>query len=167
MEDDMSPKRLDPKIDVLLQTYDQAYNKPAWHGPNLRNSIKGLSLKELLWRPGPKRHNAWEVVIHCAYWKYAVHRRITGGKRGAFPRDPSNWPKLPDKTITKNWKADLGLLEEWHSKLRQVIIDFPPSKLEKRPNSSSSRYIQTLYGISSHDVYHAGQIQLLKRLQRR
>jgi hypothetical protein len=58
----MSPKTLNPKIDVLLQTYDQAYNIEAWHGTNLRGSVRGLSLKELLWRPKPKRHNIWEIA---------------------------------------------------------------------------------------------------------
>jgi hypothetical protein len=114
-EEDMSPKTLNPKIDVLLQTYDQAYNKEAWHGTNLRGSIRGLSLKELLWRPKPKRHNIWEIILHCAYWKYAVWRRITGAQKGLFPRDPSDWPKIPEKPDMKKWKADLALLEEWHN----------------------------------------------------
>lgn len=162
----MSPRNLNAKIDVLLQTYDQAYNKSAWHGTNLRGSLRGLSLKELLWRPGPKRHNIWEIAIHCAYWKYAVHRRITGGPKGKFPRLPSNWPRLPEKADTKAWKADLALLEKWHASLRNELIKFPPSRLEKKPESSTDSFIKTIYGISSHDLYHAGQIQLLKRLQR-
>ncbi len=162
----MSPEKLNPKIDVLLQTYDQAYDKPAWHGTNLRGSIRGLSLKELLWRPKPKRHNIWEVVIHCAYWKYAVWRRITDGKQGSFPRKPSDWPRLPDKPDIKVWKEDLALLEEWHEKLRHEILKFPPSKLNSKPKSSRVSFIRTIYGIASHDLYHAGQIQLLKRLQR-
>jgi hypothetical protein len=165
-EDKMSPKTLNPKIDVLLQTCDQAYNQPAWHGPNLRGSIRGLSLKELLWRPGPKRHNIWEIAIHCAYWKYIVHRRITGSPKGMFPRLPSNWPRLPEKTDAQAWKADLALLEGWHAKLRQQIQNFPPARLGNKPAGSGDSFIRTFYGISSHDLYHAGQIQLLKRLQR-
>jgi len=162
----MSPKALNPKIDVLLQTYDQAYNKPAWHGTNLRGSIRGLSLKELLWRPRSKRHNIWEIAIHCAYWKYAVWRRITGAPKGMFPRIPSDWPKIPAKPDLKQWKADLVLLEKWHKALRIEIAKFPPSKLDNKPKSSRVSYIKTIYGVSSHDLYHAGQIQLLKRLQR-
>lgn len=162
----MSPKTLNPKIDVLLQTCDQAYNKEAWHGTNLRGSIRGLSLKELLWRPQPKRHNIWENVIHCAYWKYAVWRKITNGKQGSFPRKPSNWPKLPQKPDMNNWKEDLALLEQWHKDLRNEIAKFPPSKLNSKPKSSRVSFIRTFYGVSSHDLYHAGQIQLLKRLQR-
>ena len=162
----MPGKSLDPRIDVLIQTYDQAYDKPAWHGPNLRNSLRGLKPKELLWRPAPKRHNIWEIAVHCAYWKYAVWRRITGSKRGAFPRKPSNWPKLPAQTNARAWKEELELLEKWHRELRAVILSFPPARLKRKPSGLSSTFIKTIYGISSHDLYHAGQIQLLKRLHR-
>jgi uncharacterized damage-inducible protein DinB len=162
----MSPKNLNPEIDVLLQMCDQAYSKEAWHGTNLRGSVRGLSLKELLWRPKPKRHNIWEIVLHCAYWKYALWRRITEGKHGSFPLKPSDWPRLPEKSDMKKWKEDLALLEEWHNKMRDEIANFPPSRLDDKPKSSRVSFIRTFYGIASHDLYHTGQIQLLKRLQR-
>lgn len=162
----MSHKTRDSTMDVLIQIYDQAYDKTAWHGTNLRGSLRGLKPKELLWRPKTKRHNIWEIALHCAYWKYATWRRITSGEKGAFPRKPSDWPKIPQKPDIKLWKEDLELLEEWHRKLREEILRFPPSKLNKKPSGSRVSFIRTFYGISSHDLYHAGQIQLLKRLQR-
>lgn len=163
----MIKKQTKPKINLLIEILDQSFDKPAWHGSNLRGSIKGLKLKELLWRQSPKRHNIWEIVIHCAYWKYVVRRRITGGKKGEFPRKPSNFSKLPTKPQLSDWKKDLRLLSEEHTKLRQAIIDFPEAKLYKCPPKSKVSYIQTIYGVSSHDIYHAGQIQLLKRMQRK
>ncbi len=163
----MSHSKLDPKIDVLLQTYDQAYDKTAWHGTNLRGSLRGLKLDELIWRPGKGRHNIWEIALHCAYWKYVVWRKITGGKKGAFPRKPSDWPNLPSEPSMKTWKEDLELLEDWHQTLREEITKFAPSKLNSRPANSKVSYLQTIYGVSSHDLYHAGQIQLLKRMIRK
>ncbi len=162
----MTKEQINPKIDVLIQTYDQAYDKTAWHGTNLRGSIRGLKLDELLWRPNPKRHNIWEIVLHCAYWKYIIRRRMTGGKHGSFPRKPSDWPAIAAKPDIKSWKDDLKLLEEEHRLLRDSILNFPPSKLSKRPPKSKVSFIATIYGISSHDLYHAGQIQLLKRMSR-
>jgi len=162
----MPSKELNPQINILIQTYDQAYNKTAWHGTNLRGSLGGLKLPELIWRPKPKRHNAWEIALHCAYWKYVVWRRITGAKMGGFPRKPSDWPMIPSKPDLKLWKEDLALLEEWHAKLRDEIVNFSVAKLNRKPKNSKVSYVQTIYGISSHDLYHAGQIQLLKRLQR-
>ncbi len=148
---------------LLLEIYDQGYNNPAWHGTNLRGSLKGLKLHELLKRPQSKQHNIWEITLHCAYWKYVVLRRLVDGKKGEFPRKPSNFPKIPNAPTLKDWEIDLALLEDYHLKLRTAIEQFSNSKLYKLPKGSKVSYIQTIYGISSHDIYHAGQIQLLKR----
>ncbi len=162
----MSKRRLDSRIALLIEILDQAFEKQAWHGTNLRGSIRGLLVKQLLWRPSLKRHNIWENILHTAYWKYAVHRRLTGGEKGSFPRSPSDWPRIPDRPDSKAWKLDLALLTDQHKLLRQAIIDFPPSKLYSTLPKSKVKYIHLIYGISSHDLYHAGQIQLLKRMQK-
>ena len=69
----------------LLMIIDQAYDRVSWHGTNLRGSIRGLSAKDAAWRPRPGRHNIWEVVVHAAYWKYAVRRRLRAGRASRSP----------------------------------------------------------------------------------
>lgn len=147
----------DPIIDLLLKFIDQAYNKKAWHGATLRGSLRGLTAKEALWRPAPKHHNIWELVIHCAYWKYVVRRKITGEERGSFPRTGSNWLQLPEKTDAAAWKKELALLQDMHAQLRDAVAQL---------SLESFTRLDMVYGIASHDLYHAGQIQLLKRLLR-
>ena len=155
------------KIKLLLDVYDQAFDKTAWHGTNLRGSIKGLKLPELLWRPQPKRHNCWEIVLHCAYWKYVIWRRLKQkGKKGDFPRNPSDWPKHSKKPDITEWKSDLNILVHYHEQLRRAISVFSESKLNKCPEGSKVNYIQTIDGIASHDLYHAGQSQMIKRMIR-
>ncbi|HEY6050809.1 MAG TPA: DinB family protein, partial [Thermoanaerobaculia bacterium] len=70
------------EIALLLSIVDEAYDRSAWHGPNLKGSLRRLTEEEAAWRPGPGRHSAWELAVHAAYWKYAVRRRLTGEKRG-------------------------------------------------------------------------------------
>ena len=77
--------------DLFLRMLDDAYQRKAWHGPNLRGSLRGVTADQALWRPAPGRHSIGELAVHCAYWKYAVRRRLTGLKRGTFPRKGSNW----------------------------------------------------------------------------
>jgi hypothetical protein len=155
------------QIRLLLEVYDQAFDHTAWHGTNLRGSIKGLKLPELSWRPQSKRHDSWEIILHCAYWKYVVWRRLTQkGKRGDFPRNPSDWPCHSKKPNNKEWQSDLELLVHYHELLRDAIFDFPENKLYRCPKGSKVNYIQTIYGVASHDLYHAGQIQLIKRMVR-
>lgn len=144
---------------LLLALLDEAYEKKTWHGPNLKQSIKGITAKQAAWRPGLGRHNIWEVTLHAAYWKYAVRRRIEGGKRGSFALKGSNFFARPEKGKLNEaaWSADKQLLEREHVALRKAvarILAAPPA----------GKLLRSLYGIAFHDIYHAGQIRLLRRL---
>jgi DinB superfamily len=66
------------ELQQLLANLDQAYDKRSWHGTNLRGSIRGLTAQKATWRPRRGRHNIWELVVHAAYWKYVVCRRLAG-----------------------------------------------------------------------------------------
>jgi uncharacterized damage-inducible protein DinB len=155
-----------PEHVLLLSILDEAYVKKAWHGPNLRGSIRGLSAQQAAWRPGPNRHNIWEIVVHCAYWKYAVRRRMLGEKRGSFPLKGSNWFKRPETATEEAWREDVKLLENCHQSMRDAIAAMNPSDLKVIPPGSTVSNVRIIHGIAAHDVYHAGQIQLLKRLMK-
>ncbi len=155
---------LKPEIALLLRIVDEAYEKKAWHGPNLRGSIRGLDARQASWRPAAGRHNIWEIVVHCAYWKYAVRRRILGEKRGSFPLQGSNWFVRPEAMTPEAWRSDIALLADTHRKLRAAIAGLAARDLDRIPPGSKVTNGAILSGIAAHDVYHAGQIQLLKRL---
>jgi hypothetical protein len=148
--------------ELVLTLLDEAYKKKTWHGPNLKQAIRGVSAKEAAWRPGAGRHNIWEETVHAAYWKYAVRRRIEGGKRGSFALKGSNFFPRPAKGNANEaaWKADRELLEREHRALRKAI--------EKALNTPrNGKFLRQIYGVALHDVYHAGQIRLLRRLMAR
>jgi hypothetical protein len=153
-----------PELALLLSIVDQAYDRRSWHGTNLRGSIRGVSARQADWRPGPNRHNIWELVVHAAYWKYAVWRRLSGQRRGSFPLKGSNWfPRLSDSS-ERAWRADVALLDRTHRSLRDAIAALPATGLRKKSKGSSSSNAFLVSGIAAHDLYHAGQIQLLKKL---
>jgi uncharacterized damage-inducible protein DinB len=147
----------------LLFLIDSAYDRPSWHGPNLRGSLRGVTPALAAWRPARGRHNIWELTVHAAYWKYAAWRRLTGARRGSFPYSGSNWLKRPEQATAAAWRADLALLDEMHRTLRGSIVADARSPLD-RPLSRSLTKRGLLTGVAAHDLYHAGQIQLLKRL---
>jgi len=154
------------QVHLLLAIIDEAYEKQAWHGPNLRGSIRGITSRDASWRPNAGRHNIWEIVLHAAYWKYAVRRRLLADKRGAFPRKGSNWFVRPEIKGRSSWKEDIALLEREHRAMRAVIAALHDSDIKKKPASSKVTIGRTVAGIAAHDIYHAGQIQLLKRLHK-
>jgi len=147
---------------TILALYDEAFAKKAWHGPNLWQSLKGVTAEDAAWRPAPNRHNIWEEVLHAAYWKYAVRRRLEGGKRGGFVFKGSNFfPRPePDKHTEAAWKEDKDLLMQEHTQLRQAMAKALGKQL---PPSLG----HMLWGVAFHDIYHAGQIRLLRRLMER
>jgi uncharacterized damage-inducible protein DinB len=153
------------QFDDLLFLIEQSYDKKAWHGTNLRGSIRGLSAREAAWRPGPGRHNIWEIVLHCAYWKYIVRRRILGEQKGSFPLKGSNWFQRPTNFTEQAWREDVKLLESCHRSMLDAVSQLTPGDLPRKPKGSKVSNLAIIVGIASHDVYHAGQIQLLKRLQ--
>jgi len=150
--------------DLLLPLLDQAFDRASWHGTNLRGSLRRLDPKVAAWRPGPGRHNVWELVVHCAYWKYAVWRRFDGAARGSFSLPGSNWFERPIEATAAGLRADIALLEEWHAKLRAAVAAASPAVFARPTGKGRFTVRELVTGIAAHDLYHAGQIQLLKRL---
>jgi hypothetical protein len=157
---------VDARVRLLLEVVDQAYTAPAWHGTPLKGTIRGISAREALWRPGPKRHCIWDLVLHTAYWKCMVRRRLLRNPEISFPREGSNWFAPPHPANAAAWKRDRALLDQQHRLLRRAIIRLRTRDLGRRGWHSKWPVKAELYGIASHDLYHAGQIQMLKRLMR-
>jgi hypothetical protein len=155
-----------PSRDVqqLVAIIDQAYDHQSWHGRNLRGSIRRLSIDLATWRAAPNRHNIWEIVVHAAYWKYVARRRLTGAARGWFPLKGSNWFQRPQQLADQAWRSDVALLDEMHHALRTVVTRLSASALHRTPPGSRVSNFALLSGVAAHDLYHAGQIQLLKAL---
>lgn len=152
-------------IALLLDGLDEAFERHSWHGPNLRGSVRGLSAEDAAWRPGAGRHNIWEIVVHAAYWKYGVRRLITGAKRGAFAYRGSNWFARQEASPAA-WRRDLDLLAREHAMLREAVADLPAAHLNRVSPKKRYTYAGVIRGVAAHDVYHAGQIQLLKRMRK-
>jgi uncharacterized damage-inducible protein DinB len=151
-------------IDLILTQLDEAYDRRSWHGTNLRGSIRRLTAPDAAWRPARGRHNIQEIVVHCAYWKYAVRRRFTGEPRASFPLRGSNW--FPRTRIDEQaWREDICLLDDAHRRLRLVVAELDVRQMEQTSRGRSVSNRAVLSGIIAHDLYHAGQIQLLKKLK--
>lgn len=152
----------------ILSMLDEAYEGPAWHGPCLRGSLRGLTCAQLTWRPARGRHNIWEIAVHAAYWKYAVRRRLLGEREHTFPEKGSNWferPAVKDNRMSaRAWERDVALLGRMHAELRAAVCLLADSELDHPSRGSRQTPRRQISGIALHDVYHAGQIQLIRRL---
>jgi hypothetical protein len=148
----------------LLFLIDTAYDRVSWHGPNLRGSLRGMTPALAAWRPGPHRHNIWELIVHAAYWKYVAWRRLTGAKRGSFPLAGSNFIARPVAETKGALQDDLDLLDQMHRILRDAAAAVASVDLDRGSAQKGVTKRALLTGVAAHDLYHAGQIQLLKRM---
>ena len=139
---------------ALLDVLDCAFDKQSWHGANLTGALRGVTSAKAATKLG-SRKCVWEQLLHAAYWKHRVLTKLTGPAR--FPRRGSNWPALPDPADDEAWRADVALLRQTHRALRGAVAGLPASSLDPKT-------VWLVHGAAAHDVYHAGQIKLLRRL---
>ncbi len=98
------------------------------------------------------RKTIWEQLLHAAYWKHVVLNKLAG--KSPFPRKGSNWVKMPADRSEKSFKADIRLTRDIHAKLRANIAR----------RKLNAKQIWLIHGAAAHDIYHAGQIKLLRRI---
>ncbi len=152
-----------PLTETLLSALDEGFDQAAWHGPNLGAALRGVTPKQAAWRPAPGRHNIWELVVHLAYWKYRVRQRLVNGKPGEFPERGTNFFPRSTGLTPKLWRRDLALLKEQHRLLRETVARLDPARFGARVKGRC--LADHVRGLAFHDIYHAAQIQLLRRLR--
>ena len=142
----------------------RAYAGGAWHGPALRQLLSGVSAKQAAARPLRGAHTIWELVLHITAWKGAVLRRMQGKATQLSPA--KNFPPMPQATPA-NWKQTVATLGAAQRDLHRAIAALPEARLKRIvPGKRYSLYFM-LHGLVQHDLYHAGQIALLKKTRRR
>lgn len=159
----MKTKTLSKDISFFRDTLEEAYYRKAWHGPNLHSSLKGVTAEAALKRPSKGRHNIYEITVHASYWIYRVIHRIRKKPEIKFPLKGTNWFESPDTLSEAEWRNQKKILNSFHNELYDLILDLN-DELRNKPESERQKISRLLIGIAMHDVYHAGQIQLIKKL---
>lgn len=158
----------DRRLEEALRHFAPPTGFRPWHGgPTVLGTLRGVTADVAAWKPFPDRHSVWDLALHVAYWHYTVERRLTGAKRGSFPRRPSNWPRPAEGEPEEAWAEDRQLVRDRHTQLVEVLQGFDPARLDKiAGGKGATSYADLITGVVLHDTYHAGQIQLLKRWAR-
>ena len=149
------------EIQRIVDQLKRAFEGTAWHGPSVKEVLAGVNASTAAARPLTGSHSIWELVHHVAAWEEIVRRRIEGELLVDIS-DEQDWPPVTD-TSEAAWSEALAALERGHMQLRDVISRMDDSRLEEPvPGKGHSFYI-LLHGVVQHDLYHAGQISLLKK----
>lgn len=155
----------DRRLEEILRHLHPPKGARPWHGgPTVLGSLRGVTAETAAWKPYPDRHSIWELALHVAYWNYRVMARAS--TEAGFPRGPSNWPAVPEPADERAWQEDRRFVKEWHDRLMEALGSFDAARLDERAGDTDTSFADLITGILLHDTYHAGQIQLMKRLAR-
>ena len=151
-------------IDVaqLTRILEEGYGPGAWHGANMKAALEDVSPELAYWRPNPKRHSIAEIALHHAYCTRGARAKLTGETPEAFVLPGDDWfPLASEKTVA--WAKVMESVEREHRRL-VAALGGKPGRGTPGPLKAGEVFDLVL-GITCHAVYHAGQIQLLKRLR--
>ena len=150
------------EIDRLLDQLKRAYEGPAWHGPSIKELLNGVTANQAHQRPLANAHSIWELVHHIAVWEDVGRRRLEGDPAEVPISTPEDWPPAEDVSEAA-WDRAQMALERGHQTLVDAISRVPESRLDEPILEGKSTVYVTLHGVIQHDLYHAGQIAILKK----
>jgi len=152
---------VDHELDRLTTQLTRSFDGEAWHGPGILETLKDVTAEMAYSHPIADAHSIWELVLHLGGTYGLVLRRLRGEDAQLAPSE--DWPPVPSPTPA-GWQEAIRSLQERHAQLLAAIRSFSPRRLD-RPLSAGapySAYVQFI-GVTQHDLYHAGQIMLLRK----
>jgi|SRR5580765_2801866 len=138
----------------------RAFEGEAWHGPALLELLEDVDAATAAAKPIPKVHSIWELVLHIAVWDDAALRRLSGKKWQ--PTGPANFPPVSAPTDAA-WNKAVDATKRTHDMLVKTVSALPDARLRDRVPGKRYDFSHMLQGIAQHELYHAGQIAILKK----
>jgi uncharacterized damage-inducible protein DinB len=154
-----------PETARLADQIRRAFEGEAWHGDSMLELLAGVGAETAAAHPIKGAHSIWELLLHVAAWDDAVLRRTGGGAVELSDRE--NFPPVSDSSETA-WRKAVEQVKKKHDALVKAVAAFPDSRLHEQVPGKKEKYYDHFYlfsGIVQHELYHAGQIALLKKAQ--
>src|SRR5512146_1776304 len=153
-----------PHVEERSRIADQlkrAFEGDAWHGPSVLEVLEGVSAHAAASKPLSGAHSIWEIVLHIAAWDGAIRRRMEGQALQLSPEQ--DFPAVKD-TSDSAWRAALDNLKQRHAELIQGVLAMADYRLTSQVPGKDYDFYHMLHGAVQHELYHAGQIALLKKV---
>jgi DinB family protein len=154
----MSTTATTPAGRLEARVLREGYGPGAWHGADLKAALADVTPAMALWRPSTARHNIAEIALHHAYCARSVRGQLTGTPPEPFVLDGDDWFAVADER-TLSWKRILEVVEQEQERLSAAVAS------GRAPALDEAERFNLVLGITCHAIYHAGQVQLLKKLQ--
>ena len=136
---------------------DRSWRGEAWSGPALQENLAGVDEKSARWAPGAGVHSIFELLLHVTCWERVARERVLG--RANTPSDAENFP-----TPARSWDDALRMAQTGHAALVEAVRALSDDGIGKTAPGCSYTLRFMLHGVAQHNLYHAGQIAVLKKL---
>lgn len=159
--------RIDPRIHNALLSLNPTSKRPAWNGaPTHLGLLRGVKPAVALYRPYPSMGCLRDIALHIAFWENSTANRLSGESvRVPFAQRKTGTPRPVDTLTAKQWKDEVAFVTATHARLVDIVTRFDPKRLDKPADSKTGRIaLEMIHGIAEHNLYHAAQIKMLKRL---
>lgn len=147
---------------LIAEQLRRAFEGDAWHGPALLEILQDMDAAKAAAKPLPDVHSIWELALHVAVWDSVGCRRLAGEK--CQPDGTDNFPLVPKRATNAAWRKAVAQLKRSHDVLVKTVRALPESRLRERVPGKRYDFYFMLHGIAQHELYHAGQIAILKKL---
>ena len=148
------------EVERIADQLRRAFEGGAWHGPSVREVLEGVSAQTASRRPIAGAHTIWEIVHHIQAWQDGVLRRLHSEIVNLTPAQ--DWPSV-NSANENAWKADLQSLEKSYEDLISAVKKLEDPQLETPISGDDYNFYFLLHGLIQHDLFHAGQIAVLKK----
>jgi hypothetical protein len=145
---------------LMSRIIEESYGPGAWHGPDLQAALADVSPELAFWRPAPGRHNIAEIALHHAYCARSIRAQLAAVTPEPFVLKGQDWFEL-NEGGSLTWPQIQAAVFNQQQRLAAAVAE--PGVVGRDALSDAARF-ELVLGITCHAVYHAGQIQLIKRL---
>jgi uncharacterized damage-inducible protein DinB len=147
---------------LIADQLRRAFEGDAWHGPALLELLEDVDADTAAAKPVPKVHSIWELVLHVAVWDAVACRRLAGEKWQ--PEGTANFPLVPKPATEAAWRKAVAQAKRTHDVLVKTVAALPEPRLRDRVPGKKYDFYHMLHGVAQHELYHAGQIAILKKI---
>ncbi|HKV79095.1 MAG TPA: DinB family protein [Candidatus Sulfotelmatobacter sp.] len=141
----------------------RAFYGSAWHGPAVLELLKDVDAASAAAKPLQDVHCIWELLLHMAAWDGAGLRRLGGEK--CQLKGPANFPRVPEPTESA-WRDAVSMAKRTHDTLVETVAALSDKRLRDQVPGKRYDFYHMLHGIAQHELYHAGQMAILKKAAR-
>ncbi len=154
---------MNKEIQRIRFSFKMAYNGTPWHGNSLLHLVKGVDYQQANQRPIPHTHTIWETIQHILNWREFVVKKLEGDEIFDIElNSPQDWTII-ETPIEAKWQSVLSELVANQQVILEILESWEDAQLEELVPGKDYNFYTLLHGIIEHDIYHSGQIALVRK----